>query len=114
VHFSPNTTLFTRPLVEEGEWTVMNGILRITNLSICQESRYEALKTLRCGYQLLRLEPNEDKWFWFNFDIDTMFFNTNAEGCCYYNQYLNKEYQFPRAIEIPIDSGLISLSLVPF
>jgi hypothetical protein len=56
-----------------GEWMIMSPKLKLVNLSICQESRYEGLK----AYSVINLLNNITQRVFFNFATDTLFLNTN-------------------------------------
>lgn len=58
-----------------GRWQ-LDSPYSIGILSACQESRSEAITD---GYELIRLRRNEACKTWINFQIDTMFWNTNID-----------------------------------
>jgi hypothetical protein len=58
--------------------------MKVPNINTCQESRAEALKT---GFEFVRLRNDITKGHWFNFDTDSMFWNTNARALNFYGYY---------------------------
>jgi hypothetical protein len=62
-----------------GTWTFKNGFNTLSNRAVCQESRSGSLK-LKYNVIRMRLDINEPhhKRRLFNFDTDTIFFDTNG------------------------------------
>ena len=60
-----------------GQWTIFDGVNTsdLPTLRICQESRFE---TFNSGYELPHGLEGGAWSFWFNYNTDTMFFNSNA------------------------------------
>lgn len=65
------------------EWRFENGT-NLANLRVCQESRAESLNA---GIELVTLRNDITQGRWFNFETDTMFWNTNARAPadCHYD-----------------------------
>jgi len=60
-----------------GTWKVTNGMTSLAIMQVCQEARAESPKVLPT-YTRLRLPGNKNEIFLINFEIDTIFLNTNA------------------------------------
>lgn len=57
-----------------GRWEILNGHRSFTNLQINHESRVESLKA---DYVLIPLSSPVPQGFWFYYDTDIMFWNSN-------------------------------------
>ncbi len=71
------------------EWCFENDI-QVANINTCQESRAEALKS---GYEPVTLRSDVTQGRWFNFDIDSMFWYTNATTPTIYENHDDERYE---------------------
>lgn len=80
-------------------WVFMNKIkYPFVNLQICQESRFEAIRSRHLeSYESLHL-CNHSERAWFNRNTDTYFIDTNVEG---------KDRIFPPDLLISADAGTL-------
>jgi hypothetical protein len=73
----PQTLVLTYDVVRgRGSWRITKAVKLPSIQNTCQESRFISRNH---GYELLSLSTDITQRFWFNFDIDTIFLNTNAK-----------------------------------